>query len=152
MSGPVPKRSDQRRRRNGGDAVEHAEGGATVTIPDPDPNWHDVAAQWFNSLAESGQSRFYESSDWAVAYVIAESMSRDLNEQVVGITDKGDVVKEEIPLKGASLSAYLRAMSLLLVTEGDRRRLRLELERPTPSEGGDGDVAWLDTARRRRSG
>jgi hypothetical protein len=66
--------------------------------------------------------------------LIAESMSRDLLPQVVGVLqegrDAGEVVKETIPLKGASLSAYLRAFAVLMVTEGDRRRLQIELARP----------------------
>lgn len=65
-------------------------------------------------------------------------MSRDLQPQVVGVIqegkDAGEVVKDTIPLKGASLSAYLRAMSVLLVTEGDRRRLSVELQKAAPAD------------------
>ena len=58
-----------------------------------------------------------------------ESISRDLEEQVVGITESGDVVRAHIPMKGASLSAYLKAFTALMLTEGDRRKARLEIER-----------------------
>ncbi len=127
--GPVPKRSDQRRRTNAPAVPVTAATGNGSVAPDADPSWHPVALAWFGSLARSGQASFYEPSDWAVAVLIAESMSRDLLPQVVGVTDSGEVVKSDIPLKGASLSAYLRAMSVLLVTEGDRRRLSVELSR-----------------------
>lgn len=100
-----------------------------VEIPVADEDWHPVAVQWYESLPYSGQALFYEPSDWSTAYLIAESISRDLQPQVVGITDSGQVVKETIPMKGASLSAYLKAMTALMVTEGDRRRSRLEIER-----------------------
>jgi hypothetical protein len=135
VKGPVPKRSDQRRRTNEPVVpIVKAEGAARVPVPKADTSWHPVALRWYRSLARSGQSRWYEPSDWAVAHLIAESMSRDLLPQVVGVLqdgrDAGQVVKESIPLKGASLSAYLRAFSVLLVTEGDRRRLQVELQRP----------------------
>lgn len=135
MPGPIPKRSDTRRRRNKASEPEKAAAGTPVAPERPaaDENWHPIAKGWFESLGRSGQAQFYEPSDWATAVLIAESMSRDLLPQVVGVLqegkDAGEVVKEVIPLKGASLTAYLRAMSVLLVTEGDRRRMRLELER-----------------------
>jgi len=118
-------------------------------VPRVNSRWHPIAKRWFQALAASGQAQFYEPSDWAAAELLAESMSRDLRPQVVGITDSGKVVKESIPLKGASLAAYLKAFGSLLVTEGDRRRVRLELERPVPEggeEGGD-NVTFLDQFR-----
>ena len=148
--GPVPKRSDQRRRRNEPEApVDVAIGATDVVVPEADPEWHPVAAMWFESLAASGQSVFYEPSDWATAFLIAESMSRDLSPQFVGINEKsGEVEKDVIPLKGASLSAYLKAMSVLLVTEGDRRRARVELMRPDGEED-EADVSELAAYRRK---
>lgn len=133
--GPVPKRSDQRRRTNApATPVKNPPAAAKVKAPTADTQWHKVALAWYKSLALSGQSIFYEPSDWATAYLIAESMSRDLSPQFVGITEKGDSVRETIPLKGASLSAYLRAMAVLMVTEGDRRRLQVELVKPQQSD------------------
>lgn len=118
--GPIPKRATDRRRLNKpapGEEITKAPGAKKVTIPRADRSWHKVARTWYQSLAKSGQSKFYEPSDWATAFLIAESLSRELNARAF------------IPLKGASLSAYLKAMSSLLVTEGDRRRARLELQR-----------------------
>lgn len=94
-----------------------------------DPEWHPVAVAWFESLSESGQSQFYESSDWAVARLVAEAMSRDLKPQIVGVTEAGDPIAYKRPLAGASITAYLKAFSSLLVTEADRRRAQVELER-----------------------
>jgi hypothetical protein len=92
-----------------------------------------VALQWYLALSESGQQQFYEPSDWATAYLIAESISRDLNPQFVGFAQTSrDTTEPEyakIPLKGASLGAYLKAMGDLLTTEGARRRASLELQR-----------------------
>jgi hypothetical protein len=133
--GPVPKRSDQRRRHSPSDALTvNAEAAAEVEVPPADEAWHPVARRWFESLAESGQSAFYEPSDWATAQLLAESMSRDL------LTGE--------PVRGAALAAWLKGMSSLLVTEGDRRRVQVELIRPSGEEG-DADVSELAEYRRR---
>lgn len=121
--GPVPKRSDRRLghvTKAEVEAVTHASAGSVPPVPEADPEWHQVAQAWFRSLSESGQSQFYEASDWATARYVAEGMSRNL--------------------EGGRFSAQLfaavnSAMSNLLVTEGDRRRVRLELQR-----GGAGPV------------
>lgn len=129
--GPVPKRSDQRRRTNApARPIDAVPTRSRAEAPAAAEHWHAVAAAWYESLAKSGQSVFYEASDWATAFLIAESISRDLNPQFVGLTEKGELAYESIPLKGASLSAYLRAMAVLMVTEGDRRRLQVELQKP----------------------
>ncbi|WP_443043724.1 phage terminase small subunit [Streptomyces sp. GS7] len=69
MPGPVPKRSDQRRRRNepDGPALVKAEAGKAPTVPRADGSWHPIAKQWFQSLKDSGQAQFYEQSDWLAA-------------------------------------------------------------------------------------
>lgn len=149
MPGPVPKRSEQRRRRNEPEIpIDTAPAAADVTIPAAAEDWHPIATMWFESLGTSGQRVFYEPSDWAVAYLIAESISRDLKPQVVGITpESGEPVFAIIPMKGASLAAYLKAMTALLVTEGDRRRASVELQKPAPvdadEEAADATVLHL---------
>lgn len=156
--GPAPKREAQRRRRNKPDVeVEHADGADEVLIPEADPEWHPVARQWFESLKNSGQSVFYEPSDWALASVIAESMSREFRPQpmVVGRGEFQRIEFVSMPPKGASLAAWLKAMTALMATEGDRRRAALELGRPQPpaAEGGaDANVADLDAYRKSLAG
>lgn len=148
--GPVPERRDQVRRRNAPEVpIDTAPGAEDVEAPEPDKNWHPIALQWYRSLADSGQSHWYEPSDWALAYLIAESMSRDLKPQVVGVSIDGKAVKATIPLRGTSMAAYLKAMTALLVTEGDRRRLRIELSKPQVDEDEAAAVADLDEYRTR---
>ncbi|WP_031189821.1 MULTISPECIES: hypothetical protein [Streptomyces] len=118
--GPIPKRSEERRRRNkdGGPEVVQAPSGAPVDLPDlpdPDPSWHPIAADWYLSLRDSGQAAFYEPSDWAMARYAAELMSRGLS--------------SDRPPNGQYVSALDSVMARLLTTEGDRRRARIELER-----------------------
>lgn len=151
--GPVPKRSDRKlghTAKADRDAVTRGTGAANVEVPEPDPDWHPVASRWFASLAESGQSYWYEPSDWAAAYVLAESMSRELSPQPI-VGKDGEVHKVTLPPKGASLAAWRQGMASLLVTEADRRRALVELQRPpqTGGEEGGSDVADLDRYRNR---
>lgn len=118
--GPVPKPTAQRRRRNKPavptDSAPAAVFGELVVedAPQGDDSWHPIAAGWFDSLARSGQARYYEASDWAMARLGAEMMS--------------SLCKAEKP-SAQMLASVLGITSTLLATEGDRRRLRLELAR-----------------------
>lgn len=148
--GPPPKRSDQRRRTNETAHPVVQVPAGEVVIPAPDENWHPIALRWFESLKISGQSVFYASADWTAAYALAESMSREFKPQplVVGTGKDATVEMYEMPPKAASLAAWLKGFSDLLVTEGSRRRVGLELVR-VPTEEASGDVSWIDDARQR---
>ena len=145
--GPIPKR-DSQRRRHAPPAGGPAEKGEHIpcTPPPADAAWHPVARGWYESLAASGQSWWYQASDWAMAVVLAEEISRCLLPQVVGVTKDGTVVRAERPM-GGNLAAILKGAASLMVTEGDRRRLRIELERKE-RQGTQGTVSWLNDARR----
>lgn len=104
--------------------------------PKPDQKWHPVARRWFNSLALSGQAQFYEPSDWGAAYLLAETMSRELMPQPV-TTGHGEHAETELlplPVKSASIAAWLKGMTALLATEGDRRHAAIELQRRPSDE------------------
>lgn len=137
--GPVPKRSDQRRRRNQPEIdVAAAQGAAHVPVPEPDGAWHQIAQDWFRSLGASGQSAFYEPSDWQTARYVAEAMSRNL---------------ESGKFSAMLFSSVMSAMSSLLATEGDRRRLRIELERAAVEDADEeAAVTALNEWRDRLSG
>lgn len=153
--GPPPKRDSQRRRRTEpakGPAVR-SPGKAAKPLA-PDEGWHPAARLWFDSLASSGQAVFYQASDWASAWVVAESISRELNPQPIVVAgadgEAAQVEMHSLPPKGASLSAWLKAFTALMATEGDRRRLRLELERPdAPAVKERAGVSDLDRYRDR---
>ena len=117
--GPVPERSDERRRRNKNPdgPVTKSAAQPLVVAPPADPGWHPMAADWYESLALSGQARFYEPSDWETARVWSEVLSRELL--------KGRMSAQMI-------AAWSGASTELLTTEGARRRGRLELERGEP--------------------
>lgn len=135
MPGPVPKRSDQRRRRNTdakGPVVKAKTAAKPPAKGSADPNWHHIATEWFNSLAESGQSQFYEASDWALAKLTAEMMDRLLRQG-----EKPSAVM---------FTAIQSAMTDLLTTEGARRRARVELERE--AQAAPPSVAIMESYRR----
>lgn len=150
--GPVPNRSNQRRRVNAPEIpIDEAPASEDVEQLPADSDWHPIALAWYESLAKSGQAIFYEPSDWATAYLVAESLSRDLKPQYVGVTYGNDSspIFEEIPIKGASLAAYLKAFGNLLTTEGDRRRMRIELARAQGDADADAAAAAVHDYRSR---
>ena len=114
--GPIPKRSDQRVRRNkpeGG--IDKVEAIGVVRAPqlgfvEPHPLTEDL----FRSLAESAQSRYYEPSD----YEMARSVLFFLDQQFKSSRPSAQMV-----------AALFSQLTDLLVTEGARRRVRLEVER-----------------------
>lgn len=114
--GPIPKRSDERIRRNKDDVeVTRIESSGVVLQPElelEDP--HPMIVDFWNSLGDSAQSRFYEPSDWQFARF------------TLHFADK--LVKSGRP-SSQLLAAVNSSLTNLLVSEGDRRRVRLEVER-----------------------
>jgi hypothetical protein len=147
MPGPPPKRSEERIRKNdpagGAPTRIDATDLAAVDAPMADQEWHEVAIMLYESLKDSAQSFYYEPSDWAYAYTVCESLSRDLKPQFVGFEQLGEDITratfERIPLKGGSLTAYTKALSLLGVTETDRRKMGVEIVRAAQSRDLTGD-------------
>ncbi|WP_338601654.1 hypothetical protein [Saccharopolyspora sp. SCSIO 74807] len=120
--GPVPKRADQRIRRNHADidTVTVTEEGQGVACPDlglEDP--HPLVVDWYRALTESAQSKYFEPSDWQTARLVAHEVDRYL--------------RSARP-SSQMFAALMSAMSDLLVTEGARRRARIEIERGQVTE------------------
>jgi hypothetical protein len=117
----IPKRSDQLIRRNiqENPATKITAVGA-VEVPDLGiDNPHPLVADLYRSLKDSAQSRFYEPSDWAYARLTLFFVD--------------DLLKQS--KKSSMMLASVNSMlTSLLLTEGDRRRVRLEVERNTGGE------------------
>ena len=90
-----------------------------VTIPRVDPAWHPQAKKFFNSLKTSGQADFYQDSDWAFAVFLADEIT---------------AYKSAGNRSAMMLTAILQGMERLLLTEGDRRKARIELTEPPVEE------------------
>jgi hypothetical protein len=133
MSGPAPKRSSQRRRRN------KTASSTAVTVHGPveqppldldDP--HPLAVAMYESLAKSGQAALMEPSDWEYARWVA-------------------LVQSQAAARPSAmmLMAVDKMLANLLVTESERRRVRLELERgPVVDPDEQAAVTSLSMSRR----
>lgn len=135
MPGPPPKRTAERVRRGDPtievttirvDELVQSE----IEIPKASPDWHPVARKLYESLFRSAQVMFYEPSDISLAYMTAESLSRALEPQFVYYDEeRGKAIYKTVPLKGTELSGYMKIFASLNVTDVDRRRARMEIER-----------------------
>lgn len=128
MPGPAPQREEdlaEPRRPGRGDVTKGVARKVTV-IPDYDPDWHPIAIRLYESLWESGQKDFYQNSDWALAYSICEDLS---------------YLKKSGKRSGEMLKTIYSSLERLLVTEADRRRLRIELDAPEEQTVSEGDIA-----------
>lgn len=134
-TGPVPKRSSERRRRNKDSKVETVKPiKAKVDQPAPEDRWHPIAHDWYTSLAESGQAQFFEPSDWHYARYVADVMSRNL--------------KQRAKFSAVLFASVTSAMNDLLTTEASRRRVRMEIERGTATAEPAGVTAIADYRKR----
>ena len=97
-SGPVTK--GQTRRKG-------------IPIPEANPDWKPITRSWYNSLLLSGQSDFYEASDFATAVAAAQAYDLFLR-----------------TYNAAILASFVRLSERLGVTIADRKRAHIELLDP----------------------
>lgn len=79
--------------------------------PEPDPGWREPVKRWYRSVELSAYSQLYQPSDWETVWIIAEYMNA---------------------LKTSSahaLAALMNSMSDLMITEGARRRAKVEIQK-----------------------
>lgn len=133
--GPVPKRADAKagHRSKAELEVDAAPTATPVPTAPPAPEyWNSYVKAWYESLIESGQSYWYERSDWMTAIIIGEQMHRELSPKPIKLTSEDgseylEWVKQPIP--GPSLSAIQKGWTDLLTTEAARRRAQINLRR-----------------------
>lgn len=141
LRGPVGKRSDALERRNktddNGVEVKKAPAAANVKIPAEDRAWHPVVKAWWRSLKESGQSRFFEPSDWQAARITAHFGSR-----VFKRLENADV--DDLKRLRPSVAQFWTMTADLGTTEAARRRVRIELIRTGEGDGETAEVISID--------
>ena len=121
MPGPVPKRASQRRRRNVTEPTTTVAVQGDVAVPPLDlEDVHTLARSMYEALARSGQARYFEPSDWQYARWAAFVQSKALQQPTAALVMVVD-----------------KLLSNLLVTEADRRRVRMEINRTSPGESGE---------------
>ena len=92
-------------------------------IPTADEGWHPKARSWYNSLKISGQTEFWEPSDWATAVAAADAYNVFLRTHNASI-----------------LAQFVRLSERLGATLSDRKKSRIELAEPA-QEDEDEDAA-----------
>jgi hypothetical protein len=117
MPGPMPKRSEERTRRNkpeneGGIALSKGVA-KPVRVPAVDSNWHPRAKAWYRALKSSGMADYYQNSDYETARILCDALT--------------EYYKRPTAMM---LATILQGMTALGTTEGERRRMRIELEAP----------------------
>jgi len=102
-------------------------------IPEANEQWLPQARSWYNSLRISGQSEFYEASDWATAVIAAQTYDRFLRTYNASI-----------------LASFVRLAERLGATLTDRRRAGIELAEPERTDADDeaADAAVIDWQKR----
>lgn len=122
MPGPIKKEAERRRTQGpiSGNA-RHGELRPVTRIPAANAEWHKRAKDWYNALAKSGQSDYYQASDWAKAQIVGDLLT---------------FVYESRFYRCAAVLAEINSMmSSLGTSEGDRRQvMRVELELPVEEE------------------
>jgi hypothetical protein len=116
-TGPIPKRSEERVRRNTPDVpVDKITVLGNVSIPDLGmPRCHPLVHDLYESMRQSAQSRWYEPSDWQFARLAMHVLN--------------DYLQEGGPISAMKLASINTMLTSLLLTEGERRRVRIEVER-----------------------
>lgn len=97
-----------------------------IAIPEASPQWHPQARSWYNALKLSGQSDFYEASDWATAVLCAQLYDMFMRTRAVNY-----------------MNHFVKLSASLGVTVVDRKRNRIELDDP---DVGDVDEEAADEA------
>ena len=124
--GPIPNHSSDlsrdRSRKPERNAVATKGLRRPVTVPEPDPDWHPIATMIWNSMLSSGQTDFYQDSDWAFAWYVCEEVSLYKKPKVAADGS------EHHRRSGQLFQTITSALGELLLTEGQRRRVRIELE------------------------
>lgn len=119
--GPIGKRSGEKVRRNktGEDGLETETITMVGKVEHPElalpVDMHPLVQDFWDSLPDSGQVKHWEPSDWQYCRLAMYVWNEML------LSPKG--------ISAMKLSAVDAMLSKLLITEGDRRRVKLEVER-----------------------
>ena len=149
VRGPIPKRDEDRVRRNiPEDPTVTVQMDGLVTIPELGDishlgETHPLVDDMYESIRQSASVKYYEPTDWAYARLTMHT----LNAELIAAKHQGK------PIGAMKLTAITGMLSALLLTEGDRRRARLEIERaPAESSGKVLDVTDMLRQRLASSG
>ena len=133
VRGPIPKRDEERVRRNiPEDPTVTVQMPGRVDVPDLGDvshlgETHPLVTEMYESMKLSASVKYFEPTDWQFARLALYT----LNQELIAAQHNGK------PVGAMKLTAINQMLSALLLTEGDRRRARLEVERaPSAAETG----------------
>jgi len=142
--GPIGKRDEERVRRNvPEDPTVTVQMHGLVPIPDLGDmshlgETHPLVTDMYESIKQSASVKYFEPTDWQFARLTLFT----LNQELIAAAHNGK------PVGAMKLTAINQMLSALLLTEGDRRRARLEIER-APAESGGKVLDVTDMLRQR---
>ena len=125
VKGPIGKRDEERVRRNiPENQTETVTMIGTVKIPELgdmsyEGETHPLISEMYDAIKASAAVKYYEPTDWQFARLTLYT----LNQELIASRHQGK------PVGAMKLTAINQMLSALLLTEGDRRRVRLEIER-----------------------
>lgn len=118
--GPAPQRKanlvgHRSKAELEGETVTKIPMAGKVKIPAAGPWTAPIATNLYNSARRSGQSKYWEESDWYVLWLACDEIDDHIT------TPRGRSAQK--------LMAINQMLGNLLLTEGDRRRVGMEIER-----------------------
>ena len=134
--GPIGKRDEERVRRNiPEDPTVTVLMPGKVEIPELGDishlgETHPLVIEMYDSMKRSASIKYFEPTDWQFARLALYT----LNQELIAAQHNGK------PVGAMKLTAINQMLSALLLTEGDRRRARVEVERASSPEAGPGKV------------
>jgi hypothetical protein len=142
LTGPIPKRSDQQaghKSQAEKDEITKIKMEGEVNAPSlgrfPGMLTQNITKAFWESLKESGQAQFYEPSDWMTALTALHLLDKQLRPY----EDKDGKMKVG-QVSPTMVAAVWQMLTSIAVTEGERRRLRIEVERKTGEAGTEAEV------------
>lgn len=127
--GPIPKRASERTRNNktATDGLELVKGDALpYTWTDPSFDWEKPVQRYYMSFQQSGMAAYYQQTDVETLWMACEWMNRQYASGRPSAMILGEVNK---------------MLDGLGATEGERRRLKIELEKPKEEDDGSEKLA-----------
>lgn len=122
----MPERSEaitpsaERSRKARAPSMTRGKSNPITQVSEPDPDWHKVAMMMWHSALASGGAAYFEESDVAVLYFICDQI-----DYLYRVTSKGEPRNRSPEM----VKTILAGLGNLLATEGDRRRLHMELQK-----------------------
>jgi hypothetical protein len=136
--GPLPKRSDERTRRHktGEDGIEVKKGVAFEYEWTPaNKDWPEPVKRFYNSFQESGMQAYYQQTDVEKLWLACDLFAAEYEK---GPYKRSAMMLAEINKMWDGLGA----------SEGERRRMKIELDAPQVEEV-DAKVARIADAKSR---